>query len=442
MPTKRANKKFSERAIHIDNKHNMDDRQIAIAGLVILLSICLSTIQVRRFVATWISRLRLHLVLLQISKKRSNELAVAARVQGLYIYPGKCMVAERICGLPFLFGRSLHFCDLVFSFLISLLLARCTLVKSLRAVSLTSATLDDRGFVHDRRFMLVFPRPLPLWGSFEPNEATHQFLTQRQCPILATITARLDEHESHLILSCQDKTVSISLDSTLSSSSSSSSTTKNAKTYLARIWDDVVSVIDVGDEAATFVQSIVDQDTSVQPVTGIRLVIQSQADGRAADDSYVPAVARTWMGTTPRVALSDGFPILLACQASLDELNRRLVNKGQPAISMSRFRPNIVIEDTEPFEEDTWKTIVVGNVILHVVKGCPRCKQSCTDQQTGQVFEEPLLTLTEFRAHGDGAYFAQNVVPHLPKGSIRVGAPVTVVSKGAPVWNREPVVLE
>lgn len=309
-------------------------------------------------------------------------------------------------------------------------------VKSLRAVPLTSVTLDEKGFVNDRRFMLVFPRPLPLWGSFEPGEATHQFLTQRQCPVLATITATLQEQPEHVLtLTCQNnKSVSVTLNT---------ATTTSKPLLLARLWDDVVSVVDLGDDVAAFVQSIVDQDTSgVQPVSGIRLVAQSVADARVADASYVPPVARTLRGTIPRVALSDGFPLLLACQASLDELNRRLVAKGEAAIPMTRFRPNIVIEGTQPFEEDTWKTIVIGDVVMQVVKGCPRCKQSCTDQQTGQVFEEPLLTLTEFRAHGDGAYFAQNVVPLHPRGTIEVGVALTVVSRGQPVWHREPVVLE
>lgn len=43
---------------------------------------------------------------------------------------------------------------------------------------------------------------------------------------------------------------------------------------------------------------------------------------------------------------------------------------------MSRFRPNIVIDDTsEPFDEDNWKAIQIGNgaesVILHIAKVSP-----------------------------------------------------------------------
>ena len=133
------------------------------------------------------------------------------------------------------------------------------------------------------------------------------------------------------------------------------------------------------------------------------------------------------------------------------ELNQRLTEKnGQDdaaAIKMSRFRPNIVIDgvNDEPFAEDSWKVIAIGNdkVLFHVVKGCPRCKQSCIDQTTGEVHDEPLATLKTFRAcqpgMPDNVYFCQNLIPD-PSAlgqTIRVGDAVTVLKRGAPVWEKE-----
>ena len=121
---------------------------------------------------------------------------------------------------------------------------------------------------------------------------------------------------------------------------------------------------------------------------------------------------------------------------------------------MSRFRPNIVIDNTsKPFDEDNWKAIQIGtgkdSVILHISKGCPRCKQSCTDQVTGERGDEPLETLSEFRALGiDEAdvYFAQNAVlngdGNSYNGSIKVGDPVTILTRGSPVWDSETVQAE
>ena len=184
----------------------------------------------------------------------------------------------------------------------------------------------------------------------------------------------------------------------------------------------------------------------------IRLVQIAPTDSRVCSDAYVPAHARTWWGGIPKVALSDGFPILIAFEASLQELNRRLVARKEPPIDMSRFRPNLVIGNTKPFEEDYWKTIRIGHdgPVLHLVKGCPRCKQSCTDQQTGRVHEEPLRTLRDFRLHGDEVYFAQNAIVD-PSSSVSsgdggpvltVGQTVTVLEKGQPVWDRTSVAAE
>ena len=145
--------------------------------------------------------------------------------------------------------------------------------------------------------------------------------------------------------------------------------------------------------------------------------------------------------------------ILVATQGSLDELNRRLAHNGKEQLPMSRFRPNIVIDGTtQPFAEDNWKAIQIGtgkdSVILHIAKGCPRCKQSCTDQLTGERGEEPLETLSEFRALGaDGAdvYFAQNALLNgdvTDKNVIQVGDPVTILTRGEPVWDSETVQAE
>lgn len=217
----------------------------------------------------------------------------------------------------------------------------------------------------------------------------------------------------------------------------------NSAKYRATLWGDCVQVQDMGDIAASFLQRIFDQDTCVPDdlkALKVRLVVQCPEDQRVADERYVPDAARGWLGQAPVVALSDGFPILIANEKSLEELNRRLKENGKAPLSMRNFRPNIVVSGTEPFEEDRWKVIRIGNAIFHVVKGCPRCKQSCTNQTSGEVSEEPLETMAEFRAldsNPSNVYFAQNVVPS-PSAvgqSISVGDSVQVIEWGEPVWE-------
>mmetsp|Transcript_9100 Transcript_9100/g.20910 ORF Transcript_9100/g.20910 Transcript_9100/m.20910 type:complete len:139 (+) Transcript_9100:1011-1427(+) len=130
---------------------------------------------------------------------------------------------------------------------------------------------------------------------------------------------------------------------------------------------------------------------------------------------------------------------------------KRPCQKGKDALPMSRFRPNIVIRNSTAFDEDNWKAIKIGtgedSVVLHIVKGCPRCKQSCTDQLTGDRSEEPLETLSEFRALGTDidVYFGQNAVMNGDRrlrSVIKLGDPVTVLSRGDPVWDLEQVQAE
>lgn len=108
---------------------------------------------------------------------------------------------------------------------------------------------------------------------------------------------------------------------------------------------------------------------------------------------------------------------------------------------MARFRPSIVIQGTVPFAEDRMKVIQIGGTILHVVSGCPRCKESCTDQTAGIVTKEPLETLREFRQMNsncpEGLYFAVNAIaaPGSEGQTIRVGDSVKVLQWGEPVWG-------
>jgi uncharacterized protein YcbX len=308
-------------------------------------------------------------------------------------------------------------------------------VKYFQSVSLQDATLDARGFVHDRRFMLVLPIPLPYYkDAFGPNDATHRFLAQRHCPVLATIKAQLDDEKLTLTSTkLPGKTVTIS---TRPPSSA------QAKKCLAVIWNDTVQVLDMGDEIAAFCQAVVDQDEELsdEMKQGVRLVLHDPKDVRVTDKKYTPISAHSLWGSRPSVSFTDGYPILLTNQASLDELNRRLVAKGKTKIGMDRFRPNIVIDGCRPFVEDTWKVISIDGVVFHVVKGCPRCKQTRTDQLTGKVYEEPLETLAEFRSIGPiktDLYFGQNVIHSMESigKSITVGATVKVLETGSPVWE-------
>ncbi|WP_149550095.1 MOSC domain-containing protein [Streptomyces marokkonensis] len=126
------------------------------------------------------------------------------------------------------------------------------------------------------------------------------------------------------------------------------------------------------------------------------------------------------------VTFADGYPLLLTTTASLDGLNS-LIAAGDHAsegpLPMNRFRPNVVVEGTEPWEEERWTRVTVGEVAFRVAKPSGRCVVTTTDQESGRRGKEPLHSLAARQRPGGGLVFGQNLVPLSP-GTIRVGDPV------------------
>ena len=57
-------------------------------------------------------------------------------------------------------------------------------------------------------------------------------------------------------------------------------------------------------------------------------------------------------------AFQDGFPLLVASTASLDEVNRRLAGAGEAPVTLARFRPNLVLGGLDANGEDHLDEIV------------------------------------------------------------------------------------
>jgi uncharacterized protein len=160
---------------------------------------------------------------------------------------------------------------------------------------------------------------------------------------------------------------------------------------------------------AILVDPKVDQWFSSLLAREVRLVWFGNERSRRIAAEFVPEERYT--------NFNDGFPLLIASQASLDALNAKL---EQP-VTWDRFRPNIVIDgDFEPHTEDGWKNIRIGTLGLRIVKPCARCAIIMTNPETGEREREPMRTLVTYRtAHGK-VMFAQNAI-HLTPGTIRVG---------------------
>ena len=251
-------------------------------------------------------------------------------------------------------------------------------VKSLGGQSFTSLDVLARGLAYDRHWMLV--------------DQQGGFLSQRQLPRMSLISANVDTVGTlHLNAPDMPELVlaacgGVPLDVT--------------------VWGDSVRAETTAPEA----------DDWLGRFLGVpcRLACFAQDAVRRVD----PAFSRE----TDQVGFADGFPFLLISRASLDDLNRRLV---QP-VPMLRFRPNLVVAGCEAFAEDRWRRIRIGELEFRVAKPCSRCIIPTIDYSTGQVGAEPLRTLNTYRKRGNKIYFGQNLI-HETVGRLAVGMPVEVL---------------
>ena len=130
-------------------------------------------------------------------------------------------------------------------------------------------------------------------------------------------------------------------------------------------------------------------------------------------------------------AFADSFPVTVASLASLRRLDdwmlERALELGEEPpepLPVQRFRANLVIDGDEPFAEDHWRELSVGEVRFRVAKPVPRCVMATIDSETLSTSREPTRTLARHRLVDGKTLFAVHLVP-ATTGRIRVGDEIT-----------------
>ncbi|XP_023289256.1 molybdenum cofactor sulfurase 1 isoform X2 [Orussus abietinus] len=104
----------------------------------------------------------------------------------------------------------------------------------------------------------------------------------------------------------------------------------------------------------------------------------------------------------PELSFSSQAQYLMINEASVMWLFDKIMDKDsgcQKDTIVHRFRANIVISGSDPFQETKWKSVKIGNNIFMVDGPCNRCQMVCIDQFTAKKTVEPLRTLAE-QFHG------------------------------------------
>ncbi|MES2993348.1 MAG: MOSC N-terminal beta barrel domain-containing protein [Pseudomonadota bacterium] len=247
-------------------------------------------------------------------------------------------------------------------------------IKSCGGVALAESMLIETGLEFDRAWMVVDP--------------AGGFVSQRDLPRMALVQPTLKFSE--LVLRAPGMlALHVALD-------------RVEQPVRATVWNDEVAAFDMGDLCAQWFS-----DFLGRPLRLVRF-----------DPDHQRLSEKRWTGAIDAEnAFADAFPLLVTSTAALDELNRRLQANGHPAVTMARFRPNLVLDGLDAHGEDALDEIAFetpeGPVRLKLVKPCVRCSIPDVDPATAETGHAVGDTLAGYRADArmdGGITFGMNAV--------------------------------
>lgn len=257
-------------------------------------------------------------------------------------------------------------------------------VKGCAGVAMTTAQVTTTGIVHDRSFMLV--------------DEDGAFRSQRTTPAMAIIRPRV-EGDRLVVDAPNTDTVEIDV------------LTDGPRLAVSLFGRWFGMGIDQGDIAAKWFSSLLGL-----PCRLVRVPVDHDRDG--------------WGEHPGKVGFADAHAVLLTAQSSLEELNRRIAQRGARGVPMNRFRPNIVVTGwPRPHTEDRFRQLTVGGVRLGYSVRAIRCAVPTVAQETGvRSGPEPTRTLASYRREpefGGGVSFGVKAAVLRP-GDIAVGDRIDV----------------
>jgi uncharacterized protein len=250
-------------------------------------------------------------------------------------------------------------------------------IKSMGGIGLSQAQVLPKGLQYDRRWMLM--------------DENNQFITQRKHAQLALF--QLEMVDAGFMVRYQHSQLLVPFDG------------YEATAVTAVVWNDSVQVHEVSREHHEWFSDSLHMKC--------KLVFFPEGYERWVDPVYAKNNEQT--------SLSDGYPILVAGAASLHDLNTRL----ETPVPMNRFRPNIVFDNGDAYEEDTWDQFTINHLSFTGVKPCGRCVVTTINQQTAEKGKEPLATLSQYRNSNGKVLFGQNVWAN-DSGVIQLGDAIHV----------------
>jgi uncharacterized protein YcbX len=257
-------------------------------------------------------------------------------------------------------------------------------IKGCHRLEHGASVVEPWGLAEDRRWLIVTPDGV--------------FLTQRETPALAVI--RPTPADDGLLLTAPGMAPLAVTRPT------------GAPDIQVTVWRSTVAATTAGAEAAAWLSAYLDRP--------VLLVWLDDPTRRTTNPDYSEP--------GDRVSFADGYPMLLASEDSLAQLNDWMAEDFPDdyamlgPLPMTRFRPNIIISGGLPWVEDsfTGRKIRVGDTVFRVPKPCARCVVTTVDQETAERTRQPLRTLARHRKVDQDLFFATNLIPDNPVDGTKI----------------------
>ncbi|KAB7603609.1 MOSC domain-containing protein [Verminephrobacter sp. Larva24] len=257
-------------------------------------------------------------------------------------------------------------------------------VKSCAGIAVQQALLTETGLDLDRAWMVV--------------DAHGMFVTQRDLPRMALIRPQLRSDD--MVLRAPGMlALHVALDAVEAPAT-------------VTLWQDRVPAWDMGAVAAQWFSDFLGQPCRLVRFDPEhrRLSSMQWTDGWEAPNQF-----------------SDGFPLLLLGEASVEEFNGRLLAAGHAAVGIERFRPNLVLAGMAAHDEDRMDMLRVDGgardeLRLQPVKPCARCAIPDIDPATARISPsvgDMLRSYRQDRRLAGAISFGMNAIVRQGAGQMR-----------------------
>ncbi|XP_053477086.1 molybdenum cofactor sulfurase isoform X1 [Ictalurus furcatus] len=279
-------------------------------------------------------------------------------------------------------------------------------IKSCAAFEVTEWPLGTQGLLYDRMWMVV-------------NE-NGVCLSQKQEPKLCLVHPRI-------CLTSKTLCVEASGMDPITLPLEISKERHGPRTCQSKVCGDRVQTVDCGEEVSVWLSEFLGKPCC--------LIRQSPSFARDMK------MGKGKGSCPPALSLVNEAQFLLINRASVAFLLSRIINRQDSSNNctsfdmlqlINRFRANLVISGSEPFEEEDWTGVKIEGTHFQMAGKCSRCQMIGIDQTSGTKFQEPLRSLSDWRSGKVtfGVYLNYVLQRSNPYPTLSVGSQVKVNPTG------------